>query len=112
MGAMGVPRNELPDWNDIQIMVAQLHRKPLMEDILVGTNLVIGPNVRKPLELKIPLFVSDMSFGALSEEAKTAMALGADGVALANSAMQAIGLRRCPYLQYQQLPRRNSHSKT
>lgn len=40
MGAMGVPRNELPDWNDIQIMVAQLHRKPLMEDIPVGTNLV------------------------------------------------------------------------
>lgn len=78
MGAMGVPRNELPDWNDIQIMVAQLHRKPLMEDIPVGTNLVIGPNARKPLELKIPLFVSDMSFGALSEEAKTAMALGAE----------------------------------
>ncbi len=75
---MGVPRNELPDWNDIQIMVAQLHRKPLMEDIPVGTNLVIGPNARKPLELKIPLFVSDMSFGALSEEAKTAMALGAE----------------------------------
>jgi len=78
MGAMGVPRNELPDWNDIQIMVAQLHRKPLMEDIPVGTNLVIGPNARKPLELKIPLFVSDMSFGALSEEAKTAMALDAE----------------------------------
>ena len=75
---MGVPRNELPDWNDIQIMVAQLHRKPLMEDIPVGTNLVIGPNARKPLELKIPLFVSDMSFGALSEEAKTAMALDAE----------------------------------
>ena len=49
-----------------------------MEDIPVGTNLVIGPNARKPLELKIPLFVSDMSFGALSEEAKTAMALGAE----------------------------------
>ena len=75
---MGVPRNELPDWNDIQIMVAQLHRKPLMEDIPVGTNLVIGPNARKPLELKIPLFVSDMSFGALSEEAKTTMALDAE----------------------------------
>ncbi len=78
MGAMGVPRKDLPDWNDIQIMVAQLHRKPLMEDIPVGTNLVIGPNARKPLELKIPLFVSDMSFGALSEEAKTAMAMGAE----------------------------------
>jgi len=75
MGAMGVPRNELPNWNDIQIMVAQLHRKPFMKDIPVGKNLAIGPNARKPLELKIAFFVSNMSFGALSEEAKTAMAL-------------------------------------
>ena len=33
---------------------------------------------RKPLRLKIPIFVSDMSFGALSEEAKTALAKGAE----------------------------------
>ena len=78
MAAMGVPRNDLPSWDDIQVMVAQLHRKPLMEDVEVGTELVIGPETRKPLHLKIPLFVSDMSFGALSEEAKTAMAKGAE----------------------------------
>ncbi len=78
MGAMGVPRNQLPDWDDIQIMVAQLHRKPLMEDTDVNTNLIIGPESNKPLELKIPLFVSDMSFGALSEEAKIALAKGAE----------------------------------
>jgi len=39
---------------------------------------VIGPNARKPLTLKIPLFVSDMSFGALSETAKVALATGAE----------------------------------
>jgi glutamate synthase domain-containing protein 2/CDGSH-type Zn-finger protein len=78
MAAMGVPRSELPNWDGIQFMVAQLARKPLMEDVPVGTNLVIGPEAKKPLELKIPLFVSDMSFGALSEEAKTAMAKGAE----------------------------------
>ncbi len=78
MGAMGVPRSELPDWDDIQVMVAQLARKPLMEDVAVGTDLVIGPEARRPLRLDIPLFVSDMSFGALSEEAKTAMARGAE----------------------------------
>ena len=32
----------------------------------------------KPLRLDIPLFVSDMSFGALSEEAKVALARGAE----------------------------------
>ena len=78
MGAMGVPRPTLPQWDDIQILPAQLARKPLAEDVEVGTELVIGPNVRKPLRLKIPIFVSDMSFGALSEEAKTALAKGAE----------------------------------
>lgn len=78
MGAMGVPRAELPDWNGIQFMVAQLSTKPLMEDVAVGTELVIGPEAKKPLHLKIPLFVSDMSFGSLSEEAKVSLAKGAE----------------------------------
>jgi len=78
MDAMGVPRPTLPQWDDIQIMAAQFARKPLMDDVAVGTDLVIGPNAKKPLHLKIPLFVSDMSFGALSEEAKVAMARGAE----------------------------------
>ncbi|MGI9493852.1 MAG: glutamate synthase-related protein [Geminicoccaceae bacterium] len=78
MGAMGVPRKDLPHWNDIQILVAQFARKPLMDDYQVGTDLIIGPRAKKPLTLDIPLFVSDMSFGALSEEAKTALAMGAE----------------------------------
>jgi glutamate synthase domain-containing protein 2/CDGSH-type Zn-finger protein len=78
MGAMGVPRNQLPHWDDIQVMVSQLHSKPLMDEVAVGTGLIIGPESRKPLELRLPLFVSDMSFGALSEEAKVALAKGAE----------------------------------
>jgi glutamate synthase domain-containing protein 2 len=78
MGAMGVPAPELPQWKDIQMLVAQLATKPLMEDVPVGTELIIGPNAKKPLKLDIPLFVSDMSFGALSEEAKIALAKGAE----------------------------------
>ena len=78
MAAMGVPRDKLPVWDDIQIMVAQMARKPLMEDAEVGSELVIGPKAQKPLRLDIPLFVSDMSFGALSEEAKIALAKGAE----------------------------------
>jgi glutamate synthase domain-containing protein 2 len=45
---------------------------------MVGTDLVIGPNAEKPLRLDIPLFVSDMSFRALSEEAKVSLAKGAE----------------------------------
>lgn len=78
MGSMGVPRNDLPTWDDIQILPAQFARKPLMDDADVGTELVVGPGAKKPLRLEIPLFVSDMSFGALSEEAKTALATGAE----------------------------------
>jgi glutamate synthase domain-containing protein 2 len=75
--AMGVPRDSLPKWDDLQFVVGQLHKLPLLDDEPVGTELVIGPNAKKPLRLEIPLFVSDMSFGALSEEAKVALAKGA-----------------------------------
>ena len=78
MTSMGVPRHELPHWDDIQIMAAQMATKPLMEDESVSTQLIIGPESKKPLKLKIPLFVSDMSFGALSEEAKISLAMGAE----------------------------------
>lgn len=78
MTAMGVPRNTLPQWDAIQIMVAQMATKPLMESATVSTELIIGPEAKKPLILKIPLFVSDMSFGSLSEEAKLALAKGAE----------------------------------
>ncbi|TAN05988.1 MAG: glutamate synthase [Rhodanobacteraceae bacterium] len=78
MAAMGVPRSQLPDWNDIQFMAAQLAIQPLQEDVAVGTDLVIGPDAKQPLHLKMPLLVSDMSFGALSEEAKISLARGAE----------------------------------
>ncbi len=78
MAAMGVPREQLPDWNDLQIMVAQLASRPLADDVEVDTELVVGPEAKKPLTLKTPLLVSDMSFGALSEEAKIALARGAE----------------------------------
>ena len=77
MGAMGVPRKDLPHWDDIQILPAQMARKPLLDDVPVATSVTIGPRAAKPLDLDIPLFVSDMSYGALSEEAKTALARGA-----------------------------------
>ena len=76
--AMGVPRSQLPTWDDLQFVVGQLHRVPLLDDEPVGTDLVLGPRARRPLRLDIPLFVSDMSFGALSEEAKVALARGAE----------------------------------
>ena len=76
--AMGVARQDLPMWEDIQILTSQLHKVPLLDDAEVGTEVVIGPNAKKPLVLERPLFVSDMSFGALSEESKISLARGAE----------------------------------
>lgn len=78
VSAMGVPLTELPRWDDIQFLTAQLARRPLLDDAPVGAELVIGPQARKPLVLKMPLLISDMSFGALSQEAKIALAMGAE----------------------------------
>lgn len=76
--AMGVDRNTLPKWEHIQFLPAQLARKPLMDEAEVDTSVIIGPNAKKPLKLDIPVFVSDMSFGALSKEAKIALSIGAE----------------------------------
>ena len=76
--SMGVDRNTLPKWNDIQFLPAQLASRPLLDDEAVATKVVIGPNAKKPLDLDMPLFVSDMSFGALSKEAKIALSKGAE----------------------------------
>lgn len=76
--AMGVDRNTLPKWEDIQFLPAQLARRPLMDEDNVRTKVIIGPAAKKPLRLDIPVFVSDMSFGAISREAKIALSKGAE----------------------------------
>lgn len=76
--SMGVDRNTLPKWEDIQFLPAQLATRPLLDEDEVSTKVVIGPKAKKPLQLEIPIFVSDMSFGALSMEAKISLSKGAE----------------------------------
>jgi glutamate synthase domain-containing protein 2/nitrite reductase/ring-hydroxylating ferredoxin subunit len=76
--AMGVDRTTLPKWQDIQYLPGQFAVRPLLDDDAVSTKVVIGKRAKKPLELNLPFFVSDMSFGALSREAKIALAKGAE----------------------------------
>jgi hypothetical protein len=76
--SLGVPRTDLPRWDDVQFVTAQLDRLPLADEAPVDTGVVIGPASARPLALDIPILVSDMSFGALSAEAKVAMARGAE----------------------------------
>ena len=52
--SMGVERDQLPKWDDIQFVTAQLARKPQLDHVEVGTEVFIGPNAAKPLRLEIP----------------------------------------------------------
>ncbi len=74
----------MPNWDDILILGAQLDPMPLNEDAAVNTTTVIGRHAKKPLILENPVYISHMSFGALSREAKISLAKGS---AMAHSAM-------------------------
>jgi len=63
-------------WDDILIKGAQLAAIPLNEKEAVKTRTVIGPGAKQPLEIEIPVYISHMSFGALSREVKIALAKG------------------------------------
>ena len=70
-------------WDDILIMGAQLARIPLNPDQPVNTQTVIGPRAAHPLVIDTPIFITHMSFGALSKEAKLALAEGSAAVGTA-----------------------------
>ncbi len=67
-------------WDDILIKGAQIARIPLNEDVRVNTRTVIGPKARYPLVIETPVYVTHMSFGALSKEVKIAIANGTAAV--------------------------------
>ena len=81
--AMGT-RMPMPSWDDILLLGAQLNPPPLDDDAPVNTQTVIGKRAKKPMILENPVYISHMSFGALSKEIKVALAKGS---AMAKTAM-------------------------
>lgn len=73
-------RKPTPSWDDILIKGAQLAKLPLNKDIPVNTKTTFGPMAKKPMVIDTPVYVTHMSFGALSKEAKIALAKGSAGV--------------------------------
>ena len=67
-------------WDELLIKGAQLAKLPLNEDEEVVTETVIGPGAEKPMVIQTPVYITHMSFGALSPEAKTALAKGSAAV--------------------------------
>ncbi len=69
---------KIPSWDDLTFLPGTLTRfviEGYREKCLTKT--VLGPRAKRPLELDIPIYITGMSFGALSFEAKIALARGA-----------------------------------
>ena len=81
--AMGT-QMQMPNWDDILVLGAQLNPPPLEEHADVSLKTVIGRHAKKPMILDMPVYISHMSFGALSKETKIALAKGS---AMAGTAM-------------------------
>ncbi|MCI9004288.1 MAG: FMN-binding glutamate synthase family protein [Lachnospiraceae bacterium] len=73
--AMGT-QMKMPDWDDVLVLGAQLNPMPLEEHAEVSLKTVIVKHAKKPMALDMPVYISHMSFGALSKETKLALAKG------------------------------------
>lgn len=70
----------MPNWDDILILGAQLNPQPLESNVDVNTQTVIGKNANKPLIIESPVYITHMSLGALSKEAKISLAKASSAI--------------------------------
>jgi len=61
--------------DDLIFRPAVIARLPLSENVEVNTEVVLGKTAKQPVILKTPILNAAMSYGALSREAKMALAL-------------------------------------
>jgi methylamine---glutamate N-methyltransferase subunit C len=69
---------KIPSWDDLTFLPGTLTRfviEGYREKCITQT--VLGPRAKRPMVLDIPVYITGMSFGALSYEAKIALARGA-----------------------------------
>jgi glutamate synthase domain-containing protein 2 len=105
-------KRRLPHFDDLLFLGASISRYPLEGyRERCGTDVVLGTRyASKPLELKIPVTIAGMSFGALSAPAKEALGRGASEVGTATTSgdggMTEEERRHSTTLVYQLLPSR------
>ena len=78
----GGAKRRLPHFDDLLFLGASISRYPLEGyREKCGTNVVLGSRfAKKPIEIKIPVTIAGMSFGALSGPAKEALGRGASAM--------------------------------
>src|SRR6204780_1029342 len=105
-------KRKLPHFDDLLFLGASISRYPLEGyREKCGTNVVLGSRfARKPIELKIPVTIAGMSFGALSGPAKEALGRGASAsgtsTTTGDGGMTAEEREHSTTLVYQYLPSR------
>lgn len=94
--SMGTRQTLRPRWDDILLLPAQVGRAPRLDEEPISLRTVIGRAADQPLVLDVPMFVSHMSFGALSASAKTALARVAEetGTAIGSGEGGMLGVER------------------
>ncbi len=77
-------------WNQLLFNPVHLHRFPTPENVGISSSVTIGKNAKKPLTISTPIMIAAMSFGgALSKDAKIALAKGASKVGTATNTGEA-----------------------
>ena len=108
----GGAKRRLPHFDDLLFLGASISRYPLEGyREKCGTNVVLGSrHAKKPIELKIPVTITGMSFGSLSAQAKEALGRGASIVGTSTTTgdggMTAEERGHSSLLVYQYLPSR------
>jgi len=77
MGAKAPAPGPVVDFDHFHLRAAQLARLPKLAEEAVDTSVTLARGAGNPLRLALPAYVSHMSFGSLSREAKIALAKGA-----------------------------------
>src|SRR6201993_495872 len=108
----GGAKRRVPHFDDLLFLGASISRYPLEGyREKCATNVILGTRfAKKPIELKIPITIAGMSFGALGANAKQALGRGASAVGTSTTTgdggMSEEERRESKILVYQVLPSR------
>lgn len=79
MEGKGTSRSFL-NMDNLIFLPAQIDRLPLGDEVEINSSLTLGKTAKKPIHLQTPILNAAMSYGALSKEAKMALALASKDV--------------------------------
>lgn len=74
---------DVPTFEALQFRPAQLAHLPLLDEDPVSLGVDLGARSGQPLHLEMPVLISHMSFGAISREAKVALARASSAAGIA-----------------------------